>query len=202
MSIMGIPSERVVKIESPHSGLMVPWFDESHPFNNVADSDWLCKSPSELTQAVTDNVLGGDLTEEQHVALRKVIGQVSPVFPYQDIDTSWQHPDLLELPKANDNCIIHMRCSHGADRLSENAAFFINNHSTGPLLYMKFDTHDVRFNNCEAMLRSFLARLACSKLQSGGLVGGDSQNITDVNFRDVASLFGQWEYFLYRLKGK
>ncbi|CAG1996634.1 unnamed protein product [Fusarium graminearum] len=184
MSIMGIPSERVVKIESPHSGLMVPWFDESHPFNNVADSDWLC----------------GDLTEEQHVALRKVIGQASPVFPYQDIDTSWQHPDLLELPKANDNCIIHMQCSHGADRLSENAAFFINNHSTGPLLYMKFNTHDVRFNNCEAMLRSFLARLACSKLQSGGLVGRDSQNITDVNFRDVASLFGQWEYFLYKLK--
>ncbi|KAM0350446.1 hypothetical protein ACHAP4_010013 [Fusarium culmorum] len=163
---------------------MVPWFDESHPFNNVADSDWLC----------------GDLTEEQHVALRKVIGQASPVFPYQDIDTSWQHPDLLELPKANDNCIIHMRCSHGADRLSENAAFFINNHSTGPLLYMKFDTHDVRFNNCEAMLRSFLARLACTELKSGGLVGGDSQNITDVNFRDVASLFGQWEYFLYKLK--
>ncbi|KAM0297326.1 hypothetical protein ACHAPM_009859 [Fusarium culmorum] len=184
MSIMGIPSERVVKIESPHSGLMVPWFDESHPFNNVADSDWLC----------------GDLTEEQHVALRKVIGQVSPVFPYQDIDTSWQHPDLLELPKANDNCIIHMRCSHGADRLSENAAFFINNHSTGPLLYMKFDTHNVRFNNCEAMLRSFLARLACTELKSGGLVGGDSQNITDVNFRDVASLFSQWEYFLYKLK--
>ncbi|EKJ75841.1 hypothetical protein FPSE_04021 [Fusarium pseudograminearum CS3096] len=184
MCIMGIPSERVIKIESPYSGLMVPWFDDTHPFNHVADSDWLC----------------GDLTDEQHVALRKIINQASPVFPYEDIDTTWQHPGLLELAEANDNCIIHIRCSHGADRLSENAAFFINNHSTGPLLYMKFDTHDVRFNNCEAMLRLFLARLACNKLQSGGLVGGDSQNITDVNFRDVVSLFGQWEYFLYKLK--
>ncbi|UZP40540.1 hypothetical protein NXS19_008356 [Fusarium pseudograminearum] len=184
MCIMGIPSERVIKIESPYSGLMVPWFDDTHPFNHVADSDWLC----------------GDLTDEQQVALRKIINQASPVFPYEDIDTSWQHPDLLELPEANENCIIHMRCTHRSDRLSENAAFFINDHSTGPLLYMKFDAHDVRFNNCEAMLRSFLARLACSKLQSGGLVGGDSQNITDANFRDVASLFGQWEYFLYKLK--
>ncbi|OBS20434.1 hypothetical protein FPOA_06804 [Fusarium poae] len=183
MSTMGTPFERVVKMESPHSDLILAGSDGSHPVNDIADLDWLT----------------GGLTDKQHVAFRKLVNQASPVFPYRKIDTSWQHPDLLELPKVNKNYIIHMRCSHGADELSENASFFLDNHRKGifqPLLFMKFDANDVRFNNCEAMLRSFLARFTSNRLQSGDFVARTSRGMTDIKFRNVIDLFNRWEVLL------
>src|SRR6478752_4122746 len=116
------------------------------------------------------SLLVGNLTDEQHVALRKMISQASPVQPYQKVDEDWQNSDLLELPKRKEALIMHMRCSSGTEAATENASFFLDKNRSGtfdPLLYIKFDTHDIRFNNCAAMLRTFLARFICNRLQTG-----------------------------------
>ncbi|KAL6912633.1 hypothetical protein FSST1_010393 [Fusarium sambucinum] len=183
MSTMGTPFERVVKMESSHSNLIVEGTDGPHPVNEIADSDWL----------------NGDLTDKQHIAFRKIVNLASPVFPYRKVDTSWQYPDLLDLQKVNKDYIVHMRCTGRAEEVSENASLFLDKHKKNifhPLLFMKFDAYDVRFNNCEAMLRSFLARFTCNRLQSGDFVARDSRSITSVNYRDINPLFGRWEGLL------
>lgn len=98
-----------------------------------------------------------------------IINQASPVQPYQNVDNNWQNPDLLDLPKRKETLIMHMRCSSGAEAASENASFFLDKNKSGtfhPLLYMKFDARDTRFNNCDAMMRTFLARIVCNRLQT------------------------------------
>ncbi|ENH71719.1 Ankyrin-1 [Fusarium oxysporum f. sp. cubense race 1] len=128
-----------------------------------------------LTQANFINVVSNLHLDpaQQHVALRKMISQASPVQPYQKVDEDWQNSDLLELPKRKEALIMHMRCSSGTEAATENASFFLDKNRSGtfdPLLYIKFDTHDIRFNNCAAMLRTFLARFICNRLQTGSLV--------------------------------
>ncbi|PNP78022.1 hypothetical protein FNYG_08748 [Fusarium nygamai] len=153
MSTMATPFERVVKMEKSNCDLILATEDGFHPVNGIADADWLM----------------GGFTDEQHVALRKIINQASPVLPYQNIDDSWQIPDLLDLPKRKETIIMHMRCSSCAEAASENASFFLDQNRSGtfhPLLYMKFDAHDIRFNNCDAMMRTFLARIVCNRLQT------------------------------------
>ncbi|KAF4435097.1 ankyrin 1 [Fusarium acutatum] len=153
MSTMATPFERVVKTEKANCDLILATEDGFHPVNDVADADWLM----------------GGFTDEQHVALRKIINQASPVLPYQNVDDDWQNPDLLDLPKRQETTIMHMRCSSGAEAASENASFFLDKNRSGtfhPLLYMKFDAHDTRFNNCDAMMRTFLARIVCNRLQT------------------------------------
>ncbi|KAH7177288.1 ankyrin repeat-containing domain protein [Fusarium sp. MPI-SDFR-AT-0072] len=157
MSTMATPFERVVKMEKANCDLILARGDGVHPVNDIADGDWLM----------------GSLTDEQHVALRKMISQASPVQTYQKIDQDWQNSDLLELPKRKEALIMHMRCSSGTEAATENASFFLDKNRSGtfdPLLYIKFDTHDIRFNNCGAMLRTFLARFLCNRLQTGNLV--------------------------------
>ncbi|KAF5713778.1 ankyrin 1 [Fusarium mundagurra] len=153
MSTMATPFERVVKMEKSNRDLILAGEDGSHPVYDIADADWLM----------------GGLTDEQHIALHKIISQASPVQPYQRIDEEWQNSDLLELPKRKETLIIHMRCSSGAEAASENASFFLDKNRSGtfhPLLYMKFDARDTRFNNCDAMMRTFLARIVCSRLHT------------------------------------
>jgi hypothetical protein len=55
MSTMATPFERVVKMESPHSDLILAGSDGSHPVNDIADSDWLSKSATICTRGVTDD---------------------------------------------------------------------------------------------------------------------------------------------------
>lgn len=115
----------------------------------------------------------GDLTDDQHVALRKMISQASPVQPYQKIDEDWHNSDLLELPKQKEALIMHMRCSSDTEAETENASYFLDKNRSGiydPLLYMKFDAHDTRFNNCDAMLRTFIARFLSNRMQTGSFV--------------------------------
>ncbi|KAG5783264.1 hypothetical protein H9Q73_003087 [Fusarium xylarioides] len=153
MSTMATPFERVVKMEKSNCDLILAGEDRFHPVNDIADADWLM----------------GGFTDEQHIALRTIINQASPVQPYRRIDEEWKNSDLLELPRRKETLIIHMRCSSGAEAASENASFFLDNNRSGtfhPLLYMKFYAHDTRFNNCDAMMRTFLARILCNRLQT------------------------------------
>ncbi|KAF5974771.1 ankyrin 1 [Fusarium coicis] len=153
MSTMATPFERVVKMEKANCDLILPTEDGFHPVNDIADADWLM----------------GGFTDEEHVALRKIINQASPVLPYQNVDENWQNPDLLDLPKRKETMIMHMSCSSGAETASENASFFLDQNRSGtfhPLLYMKFDARDTRFDNCGAMMRTFLARIVCNRLQT------------------------------------
>ncbi|SCV58166.1 related to ankyrin 1 [Fusarium fujikuroi] len=157
MSIMAIPFERVVKMEKSNCDLILATEDGYHPVNDLADGDWLM----------------GDLTDDQHVALRKMISQASPVQPYQKVDEDWHNSDLLELPKQKEALIMHMRCSSDTEAETENASYFLDKNRSGiydPLLYMKFDAHDTRFNNCDAMLRTFLARFLSNRMQTGSFV--------------------------------
>ncbi|KAG4285125.1 hypothetical protein FPRO06_06385 [Fusarium proliferatum] len=157
MSTMAIPFERVVKMEKSNCDLILATEDGYHPVNDLADGDWLM----------------GDLTDDQHVALRKMISQASPVQPYQKVDEDWHNSDLLELPKQKEALIMHMRCSSGTEAETENASYFLDKNRSGiydPLLYMKFDAHDTRFNNCDAMLRTFLARFLSNRMQTGSFV--------------------------------
>ncbi|QGI80032.1 hypothetical protein CEK25_006761 [Fusarium fujikuroi] len=157
MSIMAIPFERVVKMEKSNCDLILATEDGYHPVNDLPDGDWLM----------------GDLTDDQHVALRKMISQASPVQPYQKIDEDWHNSDLLELPKQKEALIMHMRCSSDTEAETENASYFLDKNRSGiydPLLYMKFDAHDTRFNNCDAMLRTFIARFLSNRMQTGSFV--------------------------------
>ncbi|KAF5686699.1 ankyrin protein 1 [Fusarium denticulatum] len=138
MSTMATPFERVVKMEKANCDLILVTEDGFHPVNDLADGDWLM----------------GDLTDDQHVALLKMISQASPVQPYHKIDEDWHNPDLLELPKQKEALIMHMRCSSGTEAETENASYFLDKNRSGtfdPLLNIKFDAHDVRFNNCTAI---------------------------------------------------
>ncbi|KAF4501632.1 ankyrin 1 [Fusarium agapanthi] len=157
MSTMATPFERVVKMEKANCDLIVAGEDGVHPVNDIADGDWLM----------------GDLTDDEHVALRKMISQASPVQPYRRIDEDWQNSDLLELPKRKEALIMHMRCSSTTEAETENATYFLDKNRSGtfdPLLYMKFDSHDIRFNNCDAMLRTFLARFLSNRINTGSFV--------------------------------
>ncbi|KAF5700246.1 ankyrin protein 1 [Fusarium globosum] len=164
MSTMATPFERVVKIEKPNSDLILAGDDGDHPVNDIADRDWLM----------------GDYTDAQHDALRRMIDQASPVLPYRRVDDNWHNSDLLELPKRKETLIMHMRCSSGAEAASENASFLLDKNRSGtfdPLLYMKFDAHDSRFNNCDAMMRTFLARIVCNRLQTESVVSGSMDDL-------------------------
>ncbi|KAF5228396.1 hypothetical protein FANTH_14527 [Fusarium anthophilum] len=149
---MATPFERVVKMEKPNCDLTLAGEDGFHPVNDVPYSGWLM----------------GELNNEQHVALRKLINQASPVLPYRHVDESWQHPDLIDLPERRGTFIVHMRCSSGAEAATENASYFLHQRSGThhPLLYMNFDAYDVRFNTCEAMMRTSIARIVCNRLQT------------------------------------
>lgn len=137
----------------------------------------------------------GDLNDEQRVALRKVINQASPVLPYLQADEDWQHPDLLDLPERAKTIIVHMRCSSGAEAATENASFFLNNRSGTyhPLLYMKFDAHDIRFNTCEAMLRTFIARISCNRLQTENTVSRTMDTLINFEALHRVTLFNEAE---------
>ncbi|EMT67993.1 Ankyrin-1 [Fusarium odoratissimum] len=179
MSTMATPFERVVKMEKPNCDLILAGEDGSHPVNDVSYSDWLM----------------GDLNDEQRVALRKVINQASPVLPYLQADEDWQHPDLLDLPERTETIIVHMRCSSGAEAETENASFFLNNRSGTyhPLLYMKFDAHDIRFNTCEAMLRTFIARISCNRLQTESTVSRTMDTLITFEALHRVTLFNEAE---------
>jgi hypothetical protein len=121
----------------------------------------------------------GDLNNEQHAALRKLINQASPVLPYRHVDEGWQHPDLIDIPERTGTVIVHMRCSSGADAVTENASYFLHQRSGTyhPVLYFSFDAYDVRFNTCEAMLRTFIARIVCNRLQTERMLSATMETI-------------------------
>lgn len=102
-----------------------------------------------------------------------MINQASPVQPYQKIDEDWHNSDLLGLPKQKEALIMHMRCSFDTETETENASYFLDKNRSGPydpLLYFKFDAHDIRFNSCDAMMRTFLARFLSNRIHTGRFV--------------------------------
>ncbi|KAF9772119.1 hypothetical protein IL306_010177 [Fusarium sp. DS 682] len=180
MSTMGTPFERVVKLEKSNSDLILVGPDGEHPVNDIADADWLM----------------GNLTNMQHFVFRKMINRASPVLPYQKVDETWQSPDVLELPKRKESLIMHMRCASHTEAASEGASFFLDSNRSGtfhPLLYMKFDAHNARFNDCESMLRTFLVRLSCNRLQTGAFVTRLLNTFMRLEGVDRDSLFDEFE---------
>ncbi|KAI1010438.1 hypothetical protein LB503_004992, partial [Fusarium chuoi] len=124
MSTTATPFERVVKMDKSNSDLILAGEDGFHPVNDIPDTDWLM----------------GSFTGEQHVALRMIINQASPVQPYQNVDNNWQNPDLLDLPKRKETLIMHMRCSSGAEAASENASFFLDKNKSGTSMLVILDS--------------------------------------------------------------
>ncbi|KAF5542954.1 ankyrin 1 [Fusarium napiforme] len=181
ISTMGIPSERVVEMDEPNDDLVVAEEDGDHPVNGIADTDWFV----------------GNLTDLQHAALRKLTNQASPVLPFRKVDPDWQHPELIELQKRKETLLMHIRCSSGTEEVTETASFFLHRNKSSefhPLLYMKFDTHDVRFNNCDAMIRTFLARLVCSRLGTGDFVSDILDVHTILGTLHNRTLLGMLQY--------
>ncbi|KAF5537760.1 ankyrin 1 [Fusarium mexicanum] len=181
MSTMATPFERVVKMEKANCDLIVAGEDGLHLVNDLADGDWLM----------------GDLTGDQHAALRKMISQASPVQPYHKIEEDWQNSDLLELPKRKEALIMHMRCSSATEAETENATYFLDKNRSGtfdPLLYMKFDADDIRFNNCDAMMRTFLARFLSNRINTGSFVERPLDALVKCEALHRANLFAElWD---------
>ncbi|KAF5020075.1 hypothetical protein F66182_7917 [Fusarium sp. NRRL 66182] len=97
---------------------------------------------------------------------QRLINQTPPVYPYLQAETdSVVIPELEDLAKAGDERIVHLRCTPSnppaTERVSERARIFLIDHKkmSQPLLYFKFNAHNIRARNVTAMLQTFLARL-------------------------------------------
>ncbi|KAM0419066.1 hypothetical protein ACHAPT_012005 [Fusarium lateritium] len=147
-AVMNIPFERRIDIEQPNHWLMAQTPDKPHAFCNEPNDEWL----------------GVELPDNLYPSLRQFVNQASPIYPYIKNDMMTDFPELEGLVNPFDDRIIHLRCTHANASttawVSERARRYLQarKEASQPLLFFKFDAHDVRFNNASAMLQTFISR--------------------------------------------
>ncbi|KAF5012795.1 hypothetical protein FDECE_1157, partial [Fusarium decemcellulare] len=147
MACMDIPLERQLKRDLENGRLSLQLQDEVHPLYGFSNDDWL----------------GGNLPDHLGPMLRQLLDQASPIYPLMRNEQVESFPELDGLASSSEDRIIHLRCPSRSISawVSERARIFLQSAKTTfqPMLYFKFDEHDVRFNNIQAMLQTFFARL-------------------------------------------
>ncbi|KAJ3525632.1 hypothetical protein NM208_g11555 [Fusarium decemcellulare] len=147
MACMDIPLERQLKRDLENGRLSLQLQDEVHPLYEFSNNDWL----------------RGNLPDHLGPVSRQLLDQASPIYPLMRNERVESFPELDGLVASPEDRIIHLRCPSRSISawVSERARIFLQSAKTTfqPMLYFKFDEHDVRFNNTQVMLQTFLARL-------------------------------------------
>ncbi|KAF4462302.1 ankyrin 1 [Fusarium albosuccineum] len=147
MACMNIPFERQLKRDLENSRLSLQLQDEVHPLYGFSNNDWL----------------GGNLPDHLGPVSHQLLDQASPIYPLMRNEKVESFPELDGLAASSEDRIIHLRCPSRSISawVSERARIFLQSAKTTfqPMLYFKFDEHDVRFNNIQVMLQTFFARL-------------------------------------------
>ncbi|KAL6354269.1 hypothetical protein LRP88_11595 [Fusarium phalaenopsidis] len=192
MSTMGIPFERRFSLEQPNH--------------------WLTSQPSGVTHAFCDGPnqewLSPEMPDHLYPALRQLLDQASPIYPHMKTEVIESFSELDDLIDPFDNQIIHLRCTHANTSttawVSERARLYLQykRDTSQPLLFFKFDAHDIRFNNALAMLQTFNSRLlfhrpreveeACKNIAASLELGGVTGRIR--LFSDFKYLRGQSDF--------
>ncbi|RSL52164.1 hypothetical protein CEP54_011048 [Fusarium duplospermum] len=149
MSTMGLPFERIFSINQPNRWLTNEPQRVVHAFCDAPNQEWL----------------GPELPGRLYPVLYQLLNQASPVYPHVKPEAIESFSELDDLVNPLDDKIIHLRCTHANTSttawVSQRARLYLQcKRETGqPLLFFKFDAHDIRFNNALAMLQTFNSRL-------------------------------------------
>ena len=93
--------------------------------------------------------------------------------------------ELNDLIEANSDRIVHIQCASDADTASDMVRQYLDANKRKRnfeqmILSFRFNAHDIRFNNMQAMLLTFLSQIHFNKLRS-----------MNSSIEDVAQDFGQ-----------
>ncbi|KAF4961922.1 hypothetical protein FSARC_9963 [Fusarium sarcochroum] len=157
MTCMSIAFETCLRLNRAHHLLVVQPEDTVHEFCKLPNMDWLV----------------GDLPDHLHASLRQLINQVPPIYPYNKSEGNYTlaFPQLDDFLKSGPEQIVHLRCAsnnpYATERVAERARMLLIDKKmlTRPLLYFKFNAHDIRFNNVSTMLQTFVARILFNRLK-------------------------------------
>ncbi|RTE84217.1 hypothetical protein BHE90_001268 [Fusarium euwallaceae] len=192
MSTMGIPFELRYSVDQPNHWLTNEPQDTMHVFRDAPNQQWL----------------GPELPGHLYPALYQLLDQSSPIYPHVKLELIEILSELDDLVDPFDNKIIHLRCTHANTSttawVSERARLYLQykRETSQPLLFFKFDEHDIRFNNALAMLQTFNSRLlfhrprevqeACKNIAASLELGGVTGRIR--LFSDFEYLRGQSDF--------
>ena len=93
---------------------------------------------------------------------------LSPIYPSLESDLVADNEELDALLETTSSCILHIQCSSDASSVSEMVRNYLDvNRARGQmLLYFRFSAHDVRFNNMQTMLSTFISQIAYNQMES------------------------------------
>lgn len=100
--------------------------------------------------------------------LKWLSSQASPFLPRDYTRGLNQNPILDNLIAANNSRIVHIRSDAHGDFSATMASLYIQTHSSkyGEVYRFNFNSHDVRYNNITAMLRTWLCELSFQHTKS------------------------------------
>lgn len=100
--------------------------------------------------------------------LKWLSSQVSPFLPRDSTHGLNPNPILDNLLATNNSRIVHIRSDAHGDVSAAMASLYLETHSSeyGEVYRFNFNSHDVRYNNITAMLRSWLCKLSFRNTKS------------------------------------
>lgn len=104
----------------------------------------------------------GDIKEHHVETLKQLSSQVSPFLPSVHPRSPDPIPILDNLLATHKGSIVHIRSDAYADRSAGLAEVYLETHSSNSveMVRFNFNSHDIRYNNITAMLRTWLCQVS------------------------------------------